>query len=982
MPYFTNKTPAEDVKTMQDALFAANNGISKDFVDKNTDIVSKSNRAVNATLMSYGVGNTVSNSNSLRMLSSFVEQSMRFKKNRRIAMNDAHKLNGDIVEDTLDSITGIKQITPLGNIDNDERQIVDMSAQLYQSFMNVTAEYRGVCKIVPEIDKAIDNIVRDILSVSELSGRIFTKIYDDQGKLSVKNSKSKEQVGKITDILQKEIIDKNDLEKKAKRWVKESLVCGAKPIAFIPYDYILRQLGQLNDQDRNLQIDVGGISSKLKSGESFNLFSTEAQERRFIENSVESSFEDMIDKDFVGDKGLKADEAFDRLLDDELVDKFAAYCEEDFNRVYESIPILKDKYEDDNARHHQIYGTYSIESNQQLDLLSGIEKNYNEVKKRADELDHDEKVKHARAGLRQLARYIDDHIDVVKTGASSAYIAQKVLKRKDRYKSFYNLGENYLMAEGFKKKQEIVNSTKDPTKSGGGNQQEWDSQTELGKSCLIVPYAPESVVPINVSGEYMGFYCLEYENIVGPTWKNRRRSGSFTDYVLQQGIGNDSNFLGGNAPMVAYGGSDPLENNLYSPLALYNYSVNQYMYGGMDQQDQRFDIMKTVVLRVLAHRLRDPDLVENKTFKDAVMTMLRNDLLSRKKVQFTFLPPEYMCYMTYRTDDDGLPISILDGTLFFCYLYISSIVSSAMIKMLKSSDKEKYEVAVGLQKNSGYTIDELQRVLSTRTLYTSSMFSNLSSVIKNAGSYQRLIIPVINGQKLYDVTQIEHMQNLDPDDNYTSSLLESILSKIFTNSGMSQELDSVDFAKQLSMRNLEYRNNIVEAQHNYEPFFTKAIRLLTHYSTLDTYNSDAEVLSDKDFHENLTSNNKIDIARINVEFSIPTMISMTNIVDMIDTAKNVANGIAEVFNLSDGNETETARNNIFKRKIIEKYANIVEWSEIEMMIEEATKEAPTKVQESKKLAKIDETVVNTIDNDDTGDGGGGDSGGFGDDTGF
>ena len=84
----------------------------------------------------------------------------------------------------------------------------------------------------------------------------------------------------------------------------------------------------------------------------------------------------------------------------------------------------------------------------------------------------------------------------------------------------------------------------------------------------------------------------------------------------------------------------------------------------------------------------------------------------------------------------GLPKSILDGTLLWAYMYISSMLSSAMIKMLKSADKEKYEVSVGLMKNAGYTIDELQRVLSTRNIYSSNMFGSLSSVIKNAGTYQ------------------------------------------------------------------------------------------------------------------------------------------------------------------------------------------------------------------------------------------------------
>lgn len=956
---------AKNIKELQDVVYASNYGLPREFIEKNERIVHNANKAVNDVLLGFGVNNLTSNINSLQELSSLVSQSIRFKKNKVSTTKE------DMFNET-DPKTGFKTITPLGNIDADEREIIDESAQLYQSFLNVTSEYRGVVKIIPEIDRAIKNIVRDILSVSELSGRILNEVYDDEDAVGGVTEDSKKATRVCNKLIQEEIIDKNKLETKLKRWVYESVVCGVKPVAFIPYDYIIRQLQHLNEGDDGVGLNVSKFNESVKSGEACCICSTESELKRFYEKSVESSFDDMMDVSAGESPEVKSDDYIDKILDDELCERYAAFCDSDTERVMESLPGAIDKAKDDDIRFYAVHGTHSAEANEQLELLEAMSKSYTTKKEEISKLSSDDKLKTARKGLKQLARFIDDHIDVVKTGASSAFIANKIMNQKDKYSKFYNLGENYLMAEGFKKKQK--NSETDHTKSGSGTI-EFDSESALGKDCLIVPYSPESVVPVNINGEYMGFYAMEYEHATGPQWKHRKRSGSFTDYVLQQGYGNDANFLGGNAPMVAYGGSDPLENNLYSPLALYNYSINQYMSGGgMDQQDQRFDIMKTVVLRVIAHRLRDPNLADNKVFKDAVMHMLRNDILVKRKVQFTFIPPEYMCYMTYQTDDDGIPKSILDGTLFFAYMYIASVVSSAMIKMLKSSDKEKYEVDVGLQKNAGYTIDELQRVLSTRTVYTSSMFSNLSSVLKNAGSYQRMIIPVFNDKKLYDVSQIEHVNDLNPDDDFTGKLLNSILSKIYVNAGMSSEMDSVDFAKQLSMRNLEYRNNIIEAQNNYEPFIQMQLRTLVNFSGLSCYNSKSEnYQADKDKQENDTI--AIDISRINPKLQIPTMLSMTNIVEMIDSAKNVANGIAEVMNLQDGSEVETARNTIFRKKIIQKYANIVEWDDVEAMLDEATREAPKVVNEHKKLAKIDEALQNPEDDGSGAGSNGGDMGG-------
>ena len=955
----------DQIKDIQDMVYASNYGLSRDFVEHNSDLVLKSNKAINDVLVGFGVTSLNNSKNSMQTLASLVSQSIRFRGG---SINKAKGVfNTD--DPNLDTITGIKEIIPLGNIDNSENDIINQFSTMYRSFLNVTSEYRGVVEIIPEVDRAIKNIARDIFSVSELSGRALNKIYTSDSVNGSISDKDSQTIYTCNKLIQEEIIDKNKLEKKLKRWIYESLVCGVKPIAFIPYDYVIRQMNQLNKYDSGLNLNVERVSEKINSRESFSICENEAQEKKLYETSVESSFEDMIDRNKLSNGTTaekKACEMYDQLLDDDLVEAFANDWESRFNKSCESINKIKTKVYDESERYSMIYGSKSEESLKQLDILESLTTSFSKVKEQQKTLKEPDKKKKAREGLRVLARFIDEHIDVVKPGASSAFIANKLTNQKDRYSKMYNLGENYYMAEGLSKRQKDTNQLKnDATKSNPLSGYDFDTEGSLlGKECIIIPYSPESIVPININGEYMGFYALEYENEAGPGYKHRRRTGSFTDYVKAQGFGDDAALLGSQMSMVSYGGADPLENNLYSPLALYNYSINEYMNGDNEQLDRRYDIMKTVTLRVLAHRLKDPDLVDNKIFKDAVMTMLRNDCLSSKKVQFTFIPPEYMCYMTYATDDDGIPISILNGTLLWAYMYISSVLSSAMIKMLKSADKEKYEVAVGLLKNAGYSIDELQRVLSTRNIYSSTMFSSLSSVIKNAGTYQRMIIPVFNDRKLYDVSQIETINNVSPDDDFTGKLLGSILSKIYINAGMQGSFDNIDFAHEFVYKNAEYRSNIIEAQTNYEDHIKKIIRTLVHYSQLNSYNSKTEVAIKGENEENKHKENDIDISRINPELSISTMMSMANILDVLDSAKNVANTFAEIFNLQDGSAVETARNVIFKRYIIEKYGNIVEWDEVEKMLEKASAEAPKKVTEDKKISKIDEKIQNGDNNED------------------
>ena len=864
------QTTNADIKALQDMIFSSNYGLSRDFVDKNSDLVIKSNKAVTDTLMGFGVNTINRTNNSMQELTSLVSQSIRFKGKGTAGVDlKTGFFKGD---DDADVMTGFKQITPMGNMDASEHDVINMFASMHQSFLNVTEEYRGVTELIPEVGRAIKNIVRDILSVSELTGRILNKIYDEDSiaDANVAN-KDKSNTYICNKLLQEEVIDKNELEDKLKRWVYESAVCGVKPVAFIPYDYIIKQLNSLNSDKNQLGLNVDKFSSSIRSGESCKICTSKSQEEQFYNVSVESSFAEMYDEAKLQAAGvtadIKAEEAYDALFTEELVDTYARSCESIFDKSYTEAEYRLAKAKDNDTRIFQITGERSVEAQQQIEILDALTKKYSDTKKDWSNKKDTDRRAEAKKGLRELARYIDEHIDVVKPGASSAMIANKIMNERDRYSSFYNLGENYLMAEGLQRKQKNLGQlNKDGSRDGIANPDfVYDTESSLGKECLIVPYSPESVIPVNVNGEYMGFYALEYENEIGSMWKKKRRSGSFTSYVKNQGMGDDAALLGGSAPMVAYGGADPMENNLYSPLAMYNYSANQYMSGD-SEQEQRFDIMKIVTLRVLAHRLRDPDLANNKSFKDAVMAMLRNDCLTKKKVQFTFIPPEYMCYMTYQVDDDGVPKSILDGTLMWAYMYISSILSSAMIKMLKSADKEKYEVSVGLLKNAGYTIDELQRVLSTRNVYSSNMFGSLASVIKNAGTYQRMIIPVINDKKLYDVTQIENINNVSPDDEFTGKLLQSILGKIYINSGMQGSFDSPQFAHEMLYQNIEYRSNILEEQSNYQKHITKILRILADHSNIDTYNSKTEIPDEDDKKEH--HNGDIDISKINVKLNV------------------------------------------------------------------------------------------------------------------
>jgi hypothetical protein len=868
----------------------------------------------------------------------------------------------------------------MGNIDMSEQEIIASNATMFQSFLNVVSEYRGVVELIPEVKRAIENIIRDIVNVSDLTNKAFNNIYLDKFNRSI-SEKDKAADERKNKIILEEIVEKNKLELKFKRWLFESATCGVKPVAFIPYSYIFRQLkNNINDK---FNFPFNKYEEKIKKGESFSLFGENDNEKskEFYSLNIESSLRDCV-RNYPKIKSKESAEGFayesllENILTDDIALDYAYSIESDIQYNLSSIDFQYENLKDTRSK-RLFTGAESDEIakiDDDLNMIEKLSKNYKDKQEQVRKLSQEERIRLARQGLTEFVDFIDSRIKVPKRESSGAILADKILREKDRYDTLYDLGKDYKIAENLKKDGFIFNNSKN------NDIGVFDIKSSLGNECLIVPYAPESVIPININGEYLGFYALEYEYIMGSNWKNRRKIGSFTDYIKQQGIGDDNALLGGMSALNTYGGMDPMENNLYSPLSMYNYNAASYLNGGMNgnTEDKRFDTMKTIVLRVLAHRLHDPDLIDNKIFKDAVMHLLRSDILLKNKIQFTYIPPEYMCYMTWKVDDSGIPVSILAGTLYDCYLHISSKTASGAIKLLKSGDKEKYEVDVGLNKDMGYTVDELQRLLSTRSIYSPSMFSNLATVVKMAGNYQRLIIPVFKGNKLYDVSQIEHMNDLSPDDEFTNQRLQAVLSKIFFNNGMFSELDNVDFAKQFVTRNLEYSSCIKEGQFNFNPYGTKMLRILTEYSNLPTYNSitedikqnrekysksekNSEIQNDllqDNIKDDIDNENSIDLACLELVLSMPSYLQMLTITDPINTAKEMASAVVESYGNTGGNALDEATNNLFKLKLIKKFTTNIDWTTVDIYRDEAIAEAKGLAANQVKTNTIDEHIQN------------------------
>ena len=141
-------------------------------------------------------------------------------------------------------------------------------------------------------------------------------------------------------------------------------------------------------------------------------------------------------------------------------------------------------------------------------------------------------------------------------------------------------------------------------------------------------------------------------------------------------------------------------------------------------------------------------------------------------------PATNVVYFAHDIDDKGMPHSIFDGSLLQIYMYLAGIVSMTMDIVKKSSDKEKLEVNMGMSHQVGMSLMEIQKQLSTRNIHVRSFFDNIGSVLRNVSTYARYTIPVVDGEKLYEVSNTDQPGGSPIDTDFIEKRLSSILSAL------------------------------------------------------------------------------------------------------------------------------------------------------------------------------------------------------------
>lgn len=977
---------SSDLKLRADRIIAADAyNLTPDFFEKYKGVFDRIGNSVDQIVKSYGFANK-NNSDIINPLKNY----------NRLLYNTIDKRNTqdgllNIQASNLDS--GIRSISNEDTANNLEDGIINSFQKITQESFALMDEYRTSCELIPELKRVIKLIVRDIINANEITKR---SIHDVYAKAEDDTSESTEDVDAINKIIDSEITDRYKIEEKLEIWLYEALVTGAKPILVLPYKDIIKQAlalsgSQNKDGFYNLKGDHPSTSARNVA------MSTEDIDAMSFEDFETMSFESIdpfkLDKAMRSDKILKKhgvekikynykstedkveytrsyEEFINDIIDDSIIDKVYSNGLEELYQTYE----IEKKKADEDAEFRNSHGLESDDNayktvNSIKDFIQKLkdedkeEDSEEEAEKREEERQkYDEK--HIKESIRrQLGEFvckIDKNIDIVNDDFAALSLGKTNLFQRMNKKKLDN---NFIDGIYVNDKETLE-----------------DISSDFDKEVLLTELNPEYVIPVSIGSQHIQYYIYEGEAYEGPAESPSRRTTSFANIIASTGYGNDKAVISASNG-VSIVPNDPALSSVFNPGNLGNINIP---INGTDltENSARVDIMKQIVYRTLAKRMADPSLSENKSFTDAILNLIRQGYIINREIKFTCVPATNIVYLAHDIDDKGLPHSILDGTLLQIYMYLAGIVSMTMSIVNKSSDKEKLELNMGMSHQIGMSLMEIQKQLSTRNIHVKSFFNNIGSVLRNVATYARYSIPVVDGEKLYDINTVERGADSPIDTDFIEKRLSSVLSSIPAPPAILNMMQEAEFSRSIVNQNYEYRNSINEKAFTFGKQLTKLYRLIALYAKMAKPLTDQEKVIQSDVEELEKSKLRlIRIKNMNVRFVSPTYLNMVNISETFTNIEPVIDSFAKYL---FGEDQETPLDKFmvqkFKKECVKIFAGNIDLGYMES-IADSIKNNPFEGVSNEIKMKIVGKNTEGIFSGEVDDGGGGDSGGGSDDGG-
>lgn len=421
-----------------------------------------------------------------------------------------------------------------------------------------------------------------------------------------------------------------------------------------------------------------------------------------------------------------------------------------------------------------------------------------------------------------------------------------------------------------------------------------DSNVSRFNGSIVRFLEPEKVVKIAIGDTTLGYYYLERARDA-----NFGKNLSTTNPIFGSSIGASAN-TGLNTMRM----SGQNQDTAMDPI--------EYLTG--------------IVMSRMSKKINKKHLASNPEFKDAMYHILRTDFLKKDArrddpVLVTFIPAEECIHFMEGEGDYGT--SLFSNIVFTAKIYLTSLVSTLMQRLIRSPDKRVFTVDVGLDEDYEGAVMTFMRDLKSKDITINSLTGDIDTALQQVSAFKDIVIPAMDGKRPIEVDSFPGA-DVSIDNDFLDYLLKSMMSGTGVPRAMIDDAENVEFSRTLAMQNGNFVRLICAYQTMFERRFTDFIRLL--------YRNEFDI--NKEEHP-------YDVEDIKTYLSSPAYIKIASTSEIIGQVQVIADGLTNLFfedptmnppdSEANPDESLTAviERREFKKYLYKKHMPQVDWDELE-----------------------------------------------------
>lgn len=394
----------------------------------------------------------------------------------------------------------------------------------------------------------------------------------------------------------------------------------------------------------------------------------------------------------------------------------------------------------------------------------------------------------------------------------------------------------------------------------------------------------------------------------------------------------------------AFGKSHINSSNRFQEIMASQYNTGDNAASGIN--DAKMKLISKVFVANLSKQIDRKYVENNPEFREVIYSLLRTKRNEETKIKITFIPPEQVVHFG-DIGDDGYGTSVYEKTLFTAKLYLASLTSTLIQKLVRAPEKRIFYIEQGLDEDIPGSINSFIKSIKSKEFKMADL-DDIGTSIQSSGTFHDMYVPMSNGEKPIEVDTLPS-QDVSVENDFLDYLRRTMISGMNVPASFIGYSDEVEFARSLTMQNGKLVRSVVSKQAMFQSRYKELIVLLyrnEYKAELEANEQEKEAkpttkaqkkkANEKQKQEAKDKNQVVQQVLFNeeqlvVRFPRPITLLSSIISEQISTARDIGEFITNMMVGED--KTETDEYKMFMIEVVKDYLPGIEWDRYKDVLE-------------------------------------------------